>query len=306
MTAVSMAVSEFCDNGPPAGRGGGDVSVIIPTYNRRQLLTGAIASVLAQSVSCAEIIVVDDGSRDDTESYIAAVMRETGAPVRYLRQENRGPAAARNLGIRHARHRYLAFLDSDDCWHPKKIELQQQRMEDHPHFLISHTRERWLRRGVHLNQKKKHRPRHGEIFDHCLQLCAVGMSTVMVRRELFTLTGTFDETYPCCEDYEFWLRVSARNPFLLVDEPLTIKQGGRDDQLSHKYRIGMDRFRIRALEKLLVQETLDVRQRLATRKELMKKLTIYGNGCVRHGRTEEGRNCLHRAVALLQMIEREA
>jgi len=301
-----MAAYACIGNGPCDGTGGGGVSVIIPTYNRRQLLSGAIASVLAQSLPCAEIIVVDDGSQDETANYIATVVHDAGVPIRYLRQENRGPAAARNLGIHHARHRYLAFLDSDDSWHPKKIELQLKRMEECPHFLISHTLEKWLRRGIHLNQKKKHRPRHGDIFDHCLQLCAVGMSTVMVRKELFSLSGAFDESYPCCEDYEFWLRVSSKYPFLLVDEPLTIKQGGREDQLSQQYRIGMDRFRIRALEKLLAQGALDTHQRCATRKELMKKLTIYGNGCVRHGRIEEGRNSLQRAEALLQMIQTEA
>lgn len=171
-------------------------------------------------------------------------------------------------------------------------------MEEHPGYLVSHTREKWLRRGHHLNQKKKHIPRGGHIFSHCLELCAVGMSTVMARRELFELVGLFDERYPCCEDYELWLRVSSTHPFLLVDEALTIKNGGREDQLSQRYRVGMDRYRIQALEKLLASGSLQGEYLAMAKRELVKKLTIYGNGCIRHGRQDEGRHCLARAAEL--------
>lgn len=249
---------------------------------------------MAQTLPCREILVVDDGSTDDSRGLIDQLARQSEVPLRYFHQDNKGVAAARNLAIRAAGCEYLAFLDSDDYWLPKKLAVQFAAMRKNPEYGISHSRERWLRRGEHLNQKKKHRPASGDIFRQCLRLCAVGMSTVMVRRELLFAIGLFDESYPCCEDYELWLRVSSQHHFLLIDEPLTVKQGGRDDQLSQQYRVGMDRFRIEAMEKLLAAGRLDSSQEAATRRELTNKLTIYGNGCLRHGREREGQRCLQR------------
>ncbi|SHO46899.1 glycosyltransferase family 2 protein [Desulfopila aestuarii] len=277
------------------------VSVIIPTYNREKFLSESIQSVLSQSCLPAEIIIIDDGSTDATRECVLSFVESSPVSLSYVYQENRGPAAARNLGIMNATHDHIAFLDSDDLWHPNKLQKQYGLMLQNPHFKISHTREKWLRRGEHLNQKKKHLPRHGDIYKHCLKLCAVGMSTVMMKKELFSEVGLLDETFLCCEDYELWLRVAARYPFLLVDEPMTIKQGGREDQLSFLYRIGMDRYRIKALEKLLTEVPLTGEQRVAAQKELMKKLTIYGNGCLRHDKAEEGQRCLDRAKELQQV-----
>jgi hypothetical protein len=115
------------------------------------------------------------------------------------------------------------------------------------------------------------------------------MSTVMMRREVFDTYGIFDEEFRCCEDYEFWLRVSAKQDFLLVDEPLTLKDGGRADQVSSIYRTGMDKFRISAIEKILGSGRLDPEQARLAFAELSNKCRIYGNGCLKHGRQEEGR-----------------
>lgn len=260
------------------------VSVIIPTYNRAAMLGRAIDSVLSQRYPRYELIVVDDGSTDDTRAVVAS----HGAQVRYLHQPNRGPAAARNAGIRAARFDLLAFLDSDDCFVPQKLARQAAAMAATPSCLVSHTGESWYRNGRHLNQKKKHRKGTGDIFVRSLALCVVGMSTVMVRREFFGRVGLFDETLPCCEDYDLWLRASLVESFLLVNEPLTIKHGGRPDQVSARYRLGMDRFRIRAIEKILAHPSLSPARRELAIAELVKKCTIYGNGCMKHGRMAEG------------------
>lgn len=264
------------------------VSVIVPTFNRSLLLSRAINSVLSQTLKCAELIVVDDGSTDDTKDVLAELIPLTDTPIRVFHQENKGPAAARNRGIREAVSPLLAFLDSDDHWHKRKLELQFNCMSRSPDYHISHTYERWLRRGRHLNQKKKHIPRHGDIFHHCLELCAVGMSTVMLKKQLFDIVGIFDESLRCCEDYEMWLRTSCRYPFLLVDKPLTIKEGGREDQVSTQFRQGMDEFRIYSLSKLLDSHSLGCSQQLLALKELRKKITIYANGCLKHGKFEIG------------------
>jgi len=264
------------------------VSVIIPTHNRAGFLAQAIDSVLAQTYPNFELIVVDDGSSDETPALLASY----GKALISLRQENRGPAAARNAGIRAARHPLLAFLDSDDQFTRHKLALQVAAMEAQPEMLISHTQETWFRNGRHFNQKKHHAKEGGDIFARNLVLCMVGMSTVMVRQGLFERVGLFDESFPCCEDYDFWLRASVAHPFLLLDTPLTAKHGGRPDQVSARFQIGMDSLRIRALEKLLSSSPLNSVQSRLVREELVRKARLYGNGCLKHGRLAEGQHCL--------------
>lgn len=274
------------------------VSVIIPSHNRADFLIGALASVLGQDYPHFELIVVDDGSTDHTRQVTAAAERrwaesggEPGA-LRYFFQPNRGPAAARNLGIRQACYDLLAFLDSDDRFLPGKLTRQAAAMAERPEFMLSHTEEIWWRNGSRLNQKRRHRKEGGDIFARSLELCVVGMSTVMMRRQILTGIGFFDESLPCCEDYDLWLRLTARHPVLFVDQPLTEKHGGRSDQVSVRFRVGMDRFRIAALGKLLQGGTLTFEQARLTRRELMRKCMIYGHGCLKHGHTAEGRKYL--------------
>ena len=115
--------------------------------------------MLAQQLPCAELIVVDDGSIDDTAEVVARLTTHAIVPIRLLHQENRGASAARNLGVRAAQGTLLAFLDSDDRWLPNKLAVQAAAMAAHPGFPISHTREIWYRGGQRVNQKKKHDPR---------------------------------------------------------------------------------------------------------------------------------------------------
>jgi glycosyltransferase involved in cell wall biosynthesis len=264
------------------------ISVIIPTYNRASYIERAMDSVTRQTRPPDELIIVDDGSTDTTNQRVAEAARKASFPVRLIRQENKGAAAARNLGIKHAQGDILCFLDSDDWWDRKKISLQLDQLKDNPEILISHTREIWFRGGVRVNQKKKHNPASGHIFSACLKMCVVGMSTVMVRRELFDRYGFFNPELPCCEDYDLWLRVARERPFLLVNTPLTFKEGGRADQLSRIYRMGMDRYRIQSLQNLLAGGLLSAEQYEQALAELQRKCVIYGQGCIKHGREDEG------------------
>lgn len=268
------------------------VSVIIPTYNRAQFLTRALDSVARQTWRCGEVIVVDDGSTDNTMDLLDKQMDQPGIHLRVFQQENKGPGAARNLGITKAEYPFIAFLDSDDHWHKKKLELQYQALQNNPQYHVSHTFEKWLRRGTHLNQKKIHIPRHGDIFSHCLQICGVGMSTVLIESKLFQKVGYFDESLRCCEDYDLWLRISSNYPFLLIKKPLTVKEGGREDQVSHQHRLGMDRLRIYSLEKMLNTDQLSIDQYMLAFKEFERKVTIYGNGCLKHKKENTGRHYL--------------
>ncbi len=272
-----------------------DLSVIIPTYNRLPLLERALGSVLAQTVLPREIIIIDDGSEDSTEQLVKQFKNSSEVKILYYKQPNRGPASARNRGIEMSAFAFLAFLDSDDHWHKRKIEIQFDELVKNHKIRVSHTREKWLRRGEHLNQKMIHIPPGGTIFYSCLNLCCVGMSTVMLNKSVFDDYGLFDETLRCCEDYDFWLRVSVKENFLLIDSPLTIKEGGRDDQVSSIYRVGMDKFRIYSLIKLISNENLNEEQERKARDKLVEKCKIYGRGCLKHGKTDEGNAMLELA-----------
>ena len=258
------------------------ISVIIPTYNRYTFLEKAIPSVLKQSFRDFELIVVDDGSDDGTEELIHSFRNKR---IRFFYQENRGVSAARNKGILEAKGDVIAFLDSDDYWKEKKLEKQLEFMES-TFCLICHTRELWYRRGNILNQKKKHRKCSGNLFEKSLEMCSISMSTVMMRKSLFDSIGLFDENLPVCEDYDLWLRVTSKYPVHLLDEELTVKDGGRPDQLSR--RIPMpDRFRIQAIYKLIEAGGLNKDQHILAVKALQKKCRIYTDGCRKHGRNEE-------------------
>ena len=265
------------------------VSVIIPAYNREKFILQSVESVLAQTWPCFELIVVDDGSIDRTAELVDR-LRQKSDPGRiiYISQKNQGPAAARNAGIRAARYELIAFLDSDDRFVKDKLAAQVAMMAANPEALISHTDEIWFRRGVRLNPRNRHRKGGGDLFARCLELCVVGMSTVMVRRDFFARAGFFNEDFFCCEDYDLWLRASVELPFLYLDRPLTVKDGGRSDQLSVIHRLGMDKLRIKSIIMLLDSGRLDPQQEEAAIIELTRKCMIYGQGCLKHGRSEEG------------------
>ena len=257
------------------------VSVIVPTHNRAHTLARALDSVLAQTRPADEIIVVDDGSDDETGQAL-----ERFTTVRVLRQENLGVSAARNAGIRAASGDWLALLDSDDVWLPEKLAWQCALIAAHPDHRLCHGNERWLRHGEPLKQLSKHRKRGGDIFEDCLPLCVISPSAVMLRHDLLTEVGLFDENLPACEDYDLWLRICAREPVLYVEQALLIKHGGHDDQLSRRFW-GMDRFRIRALYNLLTTQTLSPTQRQAAAAMLSHKARIFAKGARKHGRPED-------------------
>lgn len=261
------------------------ISVIVPSHNRSAFLMKAIESILEQSFVDFEIIVVDDGSTDDTYHML---QRYPG--TRVIRQKRLGVSAARNKGIKMSCAPLIAFLDSDDLWLPEKLAIQFNFFKANPDALICQTEEIWIRNGRRVNPKKHHRKPCGEIFEPSLKLCLVSPSAVMVRRCLLDEIGLFDENLPACEDYDLWLRVACRYPIHLIADPLVVKRGGHDDQLSKT--AGLDRFRIQALINLLNREPLSNKQRMAAIQVLKEKCAIYANGCMKRGRFEEAASYL--------------
>jgi glycosyltransferase involved in cell wall biosynthesis len=261
------------------------VSVIIPTYDRAAFVQEAVRSVMDQDFwqDCPawELLVVDDGSSDDTRN----ILRHWENRLVYLKQPHAGVSAARNLGLRLSRGDYVAFLDSDDLWKPNKISQQMRFLEAHPEAVVVCTEETWIRKGVFVNPRKKHRKYSGWVFDKFLPLCLLSLSSALFRRRLFDEIGMFDEDLPVCEDYDLGIRLAQRYPVFTLSEALIVKRGGHADQLSKKYW-GMDRFRVQALVKAL-ESDLTRGQERQVREELTRKCRILVNGFAKRGKRAE-------------------
>lgn len=258
-----------------------EVAAIIPHFEREELLAQALESVVRQTEPPAEIIVVDDGSRRPPE----AVCRRFGA--RLLVTDHTGkPGAARNRGAEAAESRWLAFLDSDDLWLPEKLRSQRLLLESRPGMTLCHTKEIWQRGTQIVSQKKQKHRREGDVFADALKKCIIGPSTVFLEKTVFDRLGGFDETLEIAEDYEFWLRWTARFPVVYSSEPSVIKRAGGWPQLSEKYG-QIEIFRIEALLRILDRNILDDPHRAQALREAERKIGIYCHGCRKRGREDE-------------------
>ena len=258
------------------------LSIIIPTFNRCELLYRALNSVFKQTYSDYEVIVIDDGSTDGT----AEMLQKSFTQVRYVFQSNKGVSAARNKGLALAQGRWIAFLDSDDEWLPQKLEKQISLLKAKSDYKICHTEEIWVRNGIRVNQMKKHRKTGGWIFPHCLPLCAMSPSSILIHRSVFDSIGNFDTSLPACEDYDLWLRITAKYPVLYMEEPQIKKYGGHDDQLSKKHW-GMDRYRIQALQNIIYGDTLNSENKQKAIAMLLKKCKVFQKGALKRGKMDD-------------------
>jgi glycosyltransferase involved in cell wall biosynthesis len=193
------------------------VTAIIPTYNYGRFVTQAVESALAQTYGNVEILVVDDGSTDDTREQLAPYADR----IRYLYQENQSVAAARNTGIRAAQGELIAFLDADDLWHPHKLELQVRYLADHPTVQLvavdrlAASAESWPT----LNGLAYPRARPITAEELVLQP-HFAPSGVLVRKECFNTVGFFDTSLRNAEDYDMWIRIACRFPVVKLEVPL--------------------------------------------------------------------------------------
>jgi len=258
------------------------VSVILPTFNRKLLVPNAVKSVLDQTYRDFELILVDDGSTDQTRNVIDPFLKDSR--VHYCYQQNKGVSAARNLGLSKACSEWIAFLDSDDVWLPRKLETQISYLKANPHIKACQVEEIWIRNGIRVNPHKKHAKHSGWIFEHCLPLCIISPSAVILHQSVVSQCGFFDEGLPACEDYDYWLRLTLDFEFVTLPEALIIKNGGHADQLSQKYW-GMDRFRIIALEKILNHPLLSASQRRLVEQDIARRQQILNQGAQKRQKT---------------------
>lgn len=211
------------------------VSVVITCYNYARFLPDAVESALGQTFSDLEVVLVDDGSTDDTPQVAARWRHEPR--LRYVRQENAGQAAAKNRGIRLAQGSLVAFLDADDRWDPSKLARQV------PHFARADVGVVYSR-GLHLdatgntrmpkNPGRTRMPRAGKITTFLLHDNMIPFSSAVVRRDLLQQIGGFDESLAMAIDWDLWLRLSLICEFAWVEERLLHYRVGHGDQMSRQ------------------------------------------------------------------------
>jgi glycosyltransferase involved in cell wall biosynthesis len=286
------------DDRPPAGSPVPRVSVVIPTYNRAALVTQAIDSVLAQTLTAIELIVVDDGSTDPTREALAPY----AGRIRYVRRTNGGAAAARNSGIAAARGELLAFLDSDDLFEPRMLEAALCTFERYPQAGGVCTAERDLdARGVPGTRVHSKRS-PGPYFTPAGMLrtdTRVGAGRpAVVRRECVARLGGFDESMRCAIDCEMWIRYAFHVPLVLQPEPLVLRRFHPDNLSDNRLLDAEDWIRI--LHRLAAAQPDFVRRHGATWRRCLARNTL------RRGRELLARGAEPTALAAARASLREA
>lgn len=256
------------------------VSVIIPTFNRSSVIIRAINSVLNQSNKDFELIVVDDGSTDETELILSPFIK--AGIIKYFKHQNLGVSATRNFGVSQASGEWLSFLDSDDEWLPHKLQEQIDFLQKNLSFNIVYGQEIWLRNGERVNQRAIHQKYGGWIFDKCVQQCLIAPSSVIVKTNVFHEMGGFDQDFTVCEDYDLWLKISSLYEVGYISNPIIIKHGGHEDQLSTKY-VAMDMWRLRSLNRILKIRNLSDEHKENVIETIKRKGSILMQGYQKHG-----------------------
>ncbi|MGB6363153.1 MAG: glycosyltransferase family A protein [Thermoanaerobaculia bacterium] len=216
----------------------GLVSVIVPIFNRQELVATALDSILEQTYRSLEIVAVDDGSTDGTQEILDSYAARFPDLITVIRQPNSGPAVARNRALGQARGEFIAFLDSDDVWLPSKLELQLPRFAPEVGLVYSALQEvdadgRVLTT-VHCDQQMR-----GDVYRHLLVRNRMTGGTVVIRRSVLETVGVFDESLRAAENWDLWIRISKAFAVDFVDQPLLQYQ-------KHEDRLSLDRPRMQA------------------------------------------------------------
>lgn len=273
------------------------VSVIIPTYQSEAYISQAIESVLKQSYKDFEIIIVDDGSKDNTDKILKTYSSNNF--IKMIFQKNQGPSTARNRGINESSGEYIAFLDSDDIWLPDKLEKQIKVMENDPLIGLVYS-DTYFFDSEKIWPKTSFRfqiPGKGSVFNTLFVENFIPLLTVIIRRTCMDANNLFNSEFEPAEDYDLWLRVSQKMKIAYVNEPLA-KYRVHPKQASSKAEKMLSNL-IRMKENIIEDGT--VREKLsdeALEKGYYKLLIRYGKILVSHGRKEEARVVLSKYFAL--------
>lgn len=275
------------------------VSVIIPTYNRAELLPETIGSILAQTFRDFEIIVVDDGSTDNTKEVVESF---NSPSIRYIYQANLGVSAARTTGIKASSGEYIAFLDSDDIWLPENLELKVKRLDSHPEVALVCSDAYVFddKTGANLGRFWRDKPFHywinpqkaseQPLKEMLSRGCFIGPPLALVRRLAFANVGYFDESLPTFEDWDIFIRIIQRFPIEIIDTPLVrIRQHGAGLQSNQdKMHFG----EVTALNKMIRSNSLSKAELRLARRRLARSYYQYGQYMVIKAKTNLGRGKL--------------
>jgi glycosyltransferase involved in cell wall biosynthesis len=225
------------------------VSIIIPTYNRASYIQKALDSVFKQTYRDFEVIVIDDGSSDNTKE----VLQKYGNRIRYSYQDNHGISHARNTGIRNSKGDYIAFLDSDDYWLPEKLNRQIELFHTNPEYGMVASCCASIR--LDGSYRDKNRPgKSGWILKDLFQANFIRTSSAVIKKDCFDRVGVFDEQLKECEEYDLWLRIAAQFPIGFINESLAVyvdnPDGVSTDSLTGRL------YRLKVLEKQYLKEQI--------------------------------------------------
>ncbi|MBN1505083.1 MAG: glycosyltransferase family 2 protein [Candidatus Eisenbacteria bacterium] len=272
-----------------------EVSVVIATYNRGALVERALDSVFCQTFGDYEVVVADDGSTDGTAERLAKL----GSRVRVLRLEHQGrPSLARNRAVEKASGRYLAFLDSDDAWEPRKLERQVSLMRADPEVVLCYTDARFVdesRRFLYL-QSRRERPAHGWVLGELLERNFVALSSAVAAAEAVRSVGGFEESLRMAEDWCLWLRLSMKGRVAFLNETLCTNTVGHQELTRDKAALFEDA--MRALE--LVRGELPTEPRglqTALAKGRARLASMLARNYLFTGRAGEARRLYAKALA---------
>lgn len=267
------------------------VSVVLPTYNRRETIAEALESVLSQTCRERDVVIIDDGSTDGTAAYLFArfgaqpraqeILNEMspaamrpfshafsvdGSTILYHYQSNRGLSAARNRGIATSRSRYIAFIEADDTWDPRHLEIHLRFHLEHPSAMVSYVGEM---PAASTRARAARALPSGWIFEHVLAGSPICISSVFLNRSAIDACGAFDENLEACEDYDLWLRLATRSPIYHLGGAFVLRRSPRRDGTARAW--SAEKFRAYALEKAFQGGHLNGHQRLSVAEEIVRK-----------------------------------
>ena len=264
------------------------VSIIIPTFNRRDYITIALDSVLAQTYKDYEIIIIDDGSSDDTKE----VLKPYQDKIHYFYHDNKGIPATRNRGVREAHGDYIALLDSDDYWLPEKLERQMDCFKKNPHYGMVATRCSSITQDGRF--REKNRPgKSGWILNDLFKANFIRTSSAMIKKECFEKVGFFDESLPMYEEVDLWLRIAKHYPIGFINTPLTVyidnPQGVSTNSLAGRL------LRQKVLEKNYLKECIPLD---LYRKRVSSNYYSIGKHYLHQGAKSEGKKYFKQSINL--------
>ena len=191
------------------------VSIVLASYNMGHYLPESVRTVLAQTYENIEVIIIDDGSTDDTEEQIKPLLVDSR--LRYIKQENQGQPKAKNNGIKASKGEYIAFCDGDDLWAPNKLEIQLPLFKDDPEVGVVYSEVSYIDdKGNPLDKEQPYERYSGKVTDKLILKNFIPFGTAIVKKQCFDEMGLFDENLPMGIDWDLWLRLSTRYKIMYI------------------------------------------------------------------------------------------